>query len=78
MIKRTRYPKEFRETLIAEIRLGQSTIAQISKRENISGQTLRNWIDNSGAGKTGSEQQEITALKRKVEELSSALGGDCF
>jgi transposase-like protein len=55
MIKRTRYPKEFRDGLIAEIKLGQSTIAQVSKRENISGQTLRNWIDNGATGKTGSD-----------------------
>lgn len=78
MIKRTRYPKEFRDGLIAEIKLGQSTIAQVSKRENISGQTLRNWLDNSAAGKTGSEQQEIAALKRKNEELSTALGAIAF
>jgi transposase-like protein len=78
MIKRTRYPKEFRDGLIAEIKLGQSTIAQVSKRENISGQTLRNWIDNGATGKTGSEQQEIAALRRKVEELSAALGEIAF
>jgi transposase-like protein len=72
MIKRTRYPKEFREALVAEITLGQSTIAQVSERENIAGQTLRNWIDDSASGKTGSEQQEIAALKRKINQLAES------
>ncbi|MBS0618886.1 MAG: transposase [Spirochaetes bacterium] len=74
MIKRTRYPREFREALVAEISLGQSTIAQVSKRENIAAQTLCNWIDDNAAGKTGSEQQEIAALRRKVGELAEAMG----
>lgn len=78
MIKRTRYPREFREALITEISLGQSTIAQISKRENIAGQTLRNWIDDNAVGKSGSEQQEIAALRRKVGELAEAMGELAF
>jgi len=78
MIKRTRYSREFKQAVITEIRLGQSSIAQISKRENIAGQTLRNWVEAESNGKTGSEQQEISALKRKIAELSEAMGELAF
>jgi transposase-like protein len=78
MIKRTRYPKEFREALVAEISLGQSTISQDSKRENIAGHTLRNWIDDNASGRTSSEQQEIAALKRKTNQLAQAMGELAF
>ena len=74
MIKRTRYSREFKQAVLTEIRLGQSSIAQVSKRENIAGQTLRNWLEADSNGITGSEHQEIAALKRKIGELSEAMG----
>jgi hypothetical protein len=40
MTKRTGYPDKFIEALVAEVRLGQSTIAQVLKRENSTGQML--------------------------------------
>jgi transposase-like protein len=50
MIKRTRYPKEFREALVAEISLGQSMSAQASKRENIARQNRLRAAGNCSAG----------------------------
>ena len=78
MIKRPRYRKEFRDSVVLEITTGQSSVAQISKREHIAGQTLRNWINNASSGKTGSEQGEIMALKRQNEQLALALGEMAF
>ena len=78
MIKRTRYSKEFRESIRNEITLGQSTIGQISKREKIAGQTLRNWMKEVSIGINGSEQSEIASLKRQNEQLALALGEMAF
>ncbi len=50
MIKRTRYSKEFCDAIRNEIVLGQSTLSQVSKRENIASQTLRNWVDEGSRG----------------------------
>ncbi len=74
MIKRTRYSKEFRDAIRNEIVLGQSTLSQVSKRENIASQTLRNWVDEGSRGINGSEQNEMAALKRQNEQLALALG----
>ena len=78
MIKRRRFGKEFRDCIINEISLGQSTVAQISKRENISAQTLRKWTNDATSGVNGSEQKEIAALKRQNEQLALALGELAF
>ena len=78
MIKRPRYGKDFRESVMTEISTGQSSVAQISKREHISGQTLRNWVNDASIGKNGSEQNEILALKRQNEQLALALGEMAF
>lgn len=78
MIKRTRYSKEIRASLVSEISLGQSSVAQVSKRENIAGQTLRNWIENAASGKNGTEHSEIAALRRQNEQLALALGEMSF
>ena len=78
MIKRTRYGKEFRKSIINELLMKQSSVAQISKRENIAGQTLRNWMNNAAAGNSGTEQNEIKALKRQNEQLAMALGDMAF
>jgi len=78
MIKRTRYGKEFRDSIRNEITLGQSTIAQVSKREKIAGQTLRNWMKEASVGINGSEQSEIASLKRQNDQLALALGEMAF
>jgi|GEM_PF-4922404 len=44
MIKRTRYSKEFRDAIRNKIVLAQSTLSQVSKRENIASQTLHKTI----------------------------------
>jgi transposase-like protein len=78
MIKRVRYSKEFRDSIRQEITTGQSSIAQISKREKIASQTLRNWMKEASDGITGSEQNEIASLKRQNEQLALALGEMAF
>jgi transposase-like protein len=78
MIKRIRYGKEFRDSIRNEITSGQSTIAQISKREKIASQKLRNWMKESSVCINGSEQTEITSLKRQNEQLALALGEMAF
>ncbi|MDH4263908.1 MAG: transposase [Spirochaetia bacterium] len=78
MIKRTRYGKEFKDSIVNEISMGGSSVAQISKRESISAQTLRNWVENAVIGKSGTEQNEIATLKRENEQLALALGELAF
>jgi len=71
MVKRNNYGQEFRNKLSAEICSGGSA-AVVSKRENISVQTLNNWKSKYLNGEDSGEisQAEVTDMRKKLSELS--------
>jgi transposase-like protein len=77
MIKQTRHPKEFREALVAEISLGQWTIAQVSKSEIIAGQNrLRAAKDlcNTGQSHSSLGNGPPATFRREFETRSREKG----
>ena len=73
MIQRNNFGKEFRDRIVLELLSGQSSVAQISQREGISPQTIRNWKKSVDSGKFESEHETELALRRRIAELESAL-----
>jgi len=73
MIQRPRYPKEVRERLVLEILSGQSSIAQISKRENISGNTLAKWRDELSSGTFVDDRKKELELRKRVADLEATV-----
>lgn len=73
MIQRNNFGKEFRDKIVLELLSGQSSVAQISQREGISPQTIRNWKKSVDSGKFESEHQTELTLRRRIAELESAL-----
>lgn len=73
MIKRNLYSKEFKEKIVIELKSGQSSVAQISQREGINQQTLRNWKKSfEESGFNESNDTEL-ALRKRIAELEGAL-----
>jgi transposase InsO family protein len=76
MINVRMYPREFGEALVVAISLGSSTIAQVSKGENIAGQTLRNWMADRTSCKTarsGYRQRKFPDLPRNMHSAAASL-----
>ncbi len=73
MIKRQRYSKEAKERLALEMISGQTSTAEISKREMISVATLSRWkrqlVSEGFEDKNGVELE----LRKKISYLESAL-----
>lgn len=71
MVKRNNYSKEYKNKLSAEICSGAS-YAVISKRENVSSQTLKRWNEEylSGNFEENFDKSELIALRKKVADLS--------
>ncbi len=81
MIKRNRYSVEFKEKIGRELALGQIGIAEVSKREGISIQTLSKWKSRfgfDGNKEENNEKQELLELRKKVAAYESALGEMAF
>jgi transposase-like protein len=73
MIQRNKFSKDFREKIVLEIVSGQSSVAQISQREGISSQTIRNWKKSLDAGSFQNEHETELALRKRIAELEGAL-----
>jgi len=73
MITRKRYPKEYKESLVLEMVSGQSTGAQISKREGISVVTLSKWKQEISTGQFRDANKEELALRKRISELEGAV-----
>ncbi len=77
MIKRNRHSVEFKQKIGRELALGQTSIAEVSKREGISIQTLNHWKNRFGFEEQGDvvdEKRELNELRKKVAAYESALG----
>ncbi len=76
MISRRRYSREFKEKIGRELSLGQSTLAEVCKREGVSIPTLTKWRNQFGFGEDviHSENKEINDLRKKISIYESALG----
>lgn len=73
MITRKRYDQELKRKLAHELIMGISSAAEISKRENISAQTLYKWRDMFTTGDYSSDEQEIAALKKHIKVLEETV-----
>lgn len=73
MIQRNNFGKEFRDKIVLDLLSGQSPVAQISQREAINPQTIRNWKKSVDTGKFENEHETELALRRRIAELESAL-----
>jgi transposase len=76
MIKRKQYSLEYKESLVNEFLLGNVSLAELSKRENIAHSTLNTWIKSYESEKNSSsaDASEIKRLKKKLAESEQALG----
>ena len=73
MIKRNRFPKDFKEKVVMELISGQSSVAQVAQREGIHPQTLRNWKKEIGDRDFESSNESELALRKRIAELEGAL-----
>ena len=69
------YPMEFREQLIALVRVGRSP-EELAEEFEPSAQTIRNWVGQAAADRgerpgelTTAERQELTKLRRENRQL---------
>ncbi|NYD57582.1 transposase [Nocardioides marinisabuli] len=66
-----RYPKEFRDDVVAVARQGQSSLKQIAKDFGISEGSLANWMkqadieDGRRPGLTDADRDELRELKKR-------------
>ena len=74
MVKRKMYSTDYKNKLGAEM-VGGISMAEISKRENVSSQTLKRWKDEylNFSGEDTISKKEVTDLRKKVGELSVLL-----
>lgn len=73
MIQRNKFGKDFREKIVMELVAGQSSVAQISQREGINPQTIRNWKKDMDSGSFQTEHEIELALRKRIAELEGAL-----
>lgn len=73
MIRRNRFSKDFREKIVMELVSGQSSVAQISQREGINPQTIRNWRKDTEGGSFQTDHEIEIALRKRIAELEGAL-----
>jgi transposase-like protein len=69
MINRKRYSREFKESVVMEMLSGQSSAAQISKREGVSAVTLSKWKDQLASGQCKENNKYELALRKRISEL---------
>jgi transposase-like protein len=74
MVKRKMYSIDYKNKLGAEM-VGGISMAEVSKRENVSSQTLKRWKDEylNFSGEETISKKEVTDLRKKVGELSVLL-----
>lgn len=73
MIQRRKFTKDFQEKVVMELVSGQSTVAQISQREGIHPQTVRNWKAKIAEGSFETDNETELALRKRIAELEGAL-----
>jgi transposase-like protein len=74
MVKRKIYSTEYKNKLSAEL-VGGISLAEVSKRENVSSDTLRRWKEEylNFSGEETISKKELLELRKKVGELSVLL-----
>lgn len=73
MITRKRYSREFKESVVMEMLSGQSSAAQISKREGVSAVSLSKWKDELASGQFKENNKDELALRKRISELEGAV-----
>ena len=73
MIKRNQYSKQEKERFSLEMISGQTSMAEISKREMISVATLSKWKREIVVEGFEDKNKAELALRRKISSLESAL-----
>ena len=73
MIRRKKYPDEFKRGLGLEIASKVSSIAEVSKREGISAGTLHKWTSEVNTLSTTSNEKEHIELLKKVRDLEELV-----
>ncbi|MEO9139837.1 MAG: transposase [Jatrophihabitans sp.] len=70
-----RYPPEFKRDVVAVVRCGDLSVAEIAVDFDIAQESVRRWVcqadvnDGVVAGQTSSEQTELVQLRRRMRRL---------
>jgi len=65
---------EFKRQVVEELLSGESRLAQLCRRYNISSSVLYHWKRQYSRGKFNNEPTEEAALKDRVEKLERLVG----
>lgn len=75
MKPKRKFNKEFKRQVIEELNSKISTMAQLSRRHNISSGLISNWQKQYAEGKLSDGPEEnIDALKDQVDQLQKMIG----
>ncbi|WHZ30313.1 MAG: hypothetical protein OJF51_005116 [Nitrospira sp.] len=75
-VPRQQYTKEFREQAVQLVLAQQMPIVEASRRLNISGKTLKNWVGRARRGQLatlGESQRSVTELEAELSRLKLDL-----
>ena len=72
----TPYPPEFRHQMVELVRMGRSTLNELSREFGCSSNTIRKWVRQADLdegrredGLTTDEREELRRLRREVRQL---------
>jgi len=75
MKPKRKFSKEFKRQVIEELNSKTSTLAQLSRRHNISSGLIKNWENLYAEGKLSDGPEEnVDALKDQVAQLQKMIG----
>ena len=80
MKRNRKFSNSFKLKLVDEVLSGRASGAQLSRRYNLSGSSMSNWISAYRAGKLKPESVEVhddehpDALRTRIEELEKMVG----
>ena len=74
MRNQRRFSLEFKRQVVEESLSGQSSLAQLCRRYNISSSLLYHWKKQYSRGKFNNEPTEEAALKDRVGQLERLVG----
>lgn len=75
MKTKRKFSKEFKRQVVEELLSKGSTLAQLSRRHNISSGLIKGWEALYANGKLSDEPEEnVEALKAQVEQLQKMIG----
>lgn len=75
MKAKRKFSKEFKRQIVEELLSKTSTLAQLSRRHNISSGLIKGWEALYAEGKLSEEPEEnVEALKSQIDQLQKMIG----